>query len=189
MKYSKIALACLFFTCNSFAADNTQFQYIEITKILVSLDDYSDDMDGFGIEGKLALGDYSYINAAYQTYEDDFNHHERFMLGAGVKYEVNEYLIPFSQLDYMKLNAEAKGWEWKWDGKQYRLGAGVAGSYANVHYKVGLNRYFSDDSESNDFSVQFVDISYQFSDAFSVVARAEIESNTDMYSLGGRYNF
>lgn len=175
MKYSKIALACLFFTYNTFAADSTQFQYVEAS--ISTLTNISSNA-GFGVEGKFELVDHLYLNGAYEGYSFSDGTVDFFTLGTGVKNDINEHMIPFAQLDYINYIGDGND--------AYQLSAGVAGSYDPIHYKVGLTHYFID---SDDENIVFIDVSYKFKNSFSVIAKAEIWSEGEIYSLGGRYSF
>jgi hypothetical protein len=185
MKFSNIAIVSLFLSCNSFAVDGSQFQYIELSKVIVSSED--GDSHGFGVEGKYEVQEYLYLNGAYQNCDDKWSDTERLMLGVGAKYDVNEYFIPFSQLDYIKIESEAKDYDFKFDNNQYRLGVGIAGAYKQFLYKVGVNRYFVEGG--GDETVKFVEASFMFGKSFSVLAKTELSDNGDIYSMGARYHF
>ena len=67
--------------------------------------------------------------------------------------------------------------------KQYRIGVGVAGSFASIHYKAGISRYVMDEENIDDETIQFIDINYKFTNLFSVIAKAEIMEDANIYPL------
>ena len=192
MKFSNIAILCLFFTCNSFAADGRLFQYIELSKVINTMEE-GDDTHGFKVAGKYEVIDYLYLNGSYSNLDNDFLETKEFAVGIGAKYDVNNYFIPFAQVDYLKYKVELESFNYKDTITVYRYGVGLAGAYNNFLYKLGVNRYASTDSNGYYTTREFVETSYIFGKSFSVLAKVEFnyddDDNEKLYTMGARYHF
>jgi len=188
MKFKIIPLTSLFLLNHITVSAADQFQYVELTIVNVSIDEGSDSA-GLGVEGKLKISDNFYANAAYQKLSNSDTENDRGFIGLGMKYEVNKYLVPFSQIDYVNINGKFKTSSDSLSLKQYRIGVGVAGSVSDIQYKLGLSRYFIEGNEVKDETIEFLEAFYSINNSFSVGGKAELADGGNIYGVGIRYRF
>jgi outer membrane autotransporter protein len=188
MKFKLIPLVPLFFLNSYTVSAADQFQYTELTKLNISPDE-GRNLSGFGLEGKIKLSKNVYLNGAYQQYSNSESESNRGFIGLGYKYHLNNYLIPFSQLDYVNVDSKIIKENLSFSMKQYGFGVGIVGSVNNFQYKIGLSRYFIEESEVEDQTVKYLEAFYTATSSISIGGKAELTDDGDIYSLGIRYQF
>ena len=188
MKLNILILTGAMLPFSAFSSDTNQFNYFELSKVDIPLDAPSEDLKGFGLDAKWSLNDTIYLSGIYQQYDNSTSDINRKIIGIGALTEINKYVIPFGQIDYIHLTS--KSFNSKATMNQWRLSAGISGALNHIGYKIGFSRYFVNENNVSDATVMLAEIFYSINNKFSIGVEAELgEDNTDIYSVAGRYHF
>lgn len=177
------------FATNVYSSEINQFNYIEVTKIKVKINiqSVSPELNGYDVGLNKSLNEYFFINGLYQQYGDSEHDTDRMIIGIGSLYIFKSYISPFGQVDY--LNITSKGYGTNITMKQKRLRLGGFGKIGHFGYKIGVNRYFTEEAVDEDDITNFLEVYYSLNNNFSLVAELEDTELSDLYKIGVRYQF
>lgn len=169
------------------ATENNQDNYLEISRVVLTSDEMSDDFKGFGIESKYSINTNMYLNTTYQNYGVSDTDIDRIKVGVGGEYAVNEYVSPLGQLDYVYVDSKSNNFSAVI--KYWIIGIGISGSIDNLTYKAGISRYQAISAEIESDTGHFAEVFYSFSNNLSAGFKVESADESDMRHISVRYNY
>ena len=166
------------------------WNYVEASRLVLKSDDNSQDEEGYGLGAKYALDDIFYLSGMYQVYDIGASDVDRYILGIGGRYNINNQLIPYAQLDRVKIKVKSKFGNA--DVDYWIISAGISGTLRNFGYKLALTQYeaISENLGSGSESGYYVEAYYSINKTISLGVEIESINDTgDFYNYGFRYHF
>jgi len=168
-------------------AETPSFNYVDLG--YVSNLGGSNDFDGYDLKGNFEVSDHFYVNAGYRSINQDFFFFffdgSVKVLGLGYKTDLNSTTAFYSELDAVKIKANANGFGSASDNG-YQIGFGTRSNITNqLELQVGVN--YSNVADTN--TTLLVGGVYQLNKSAGLYFDIETDFDDSLYSTGVRFSF
>jgi hypothetical protein len=185
-----LAAALLALPLAAQAEDKISYNYVDAAYVVVDIDGFSKDADGFALRGSVELTDSVFLFAGYADLSVNaggFNIDEKdYSVGVGYDWSMSDTMSLYGKVAWVRAEGDALGFSVDEDG--FSLGVGIRAFVLDPLELEGAVTY-ADLGDFGDSTTLGLAARYYFTQQFAVGVEAGLSDDATSYGVGVRFQW